>query len=162
MLSLVDLDLEAGSPKDCIVDNQEHVLPTKSSIFTDDKFEEECSKLFTVINFFRVCVDLRKLKFSFKSIIRYGVASSKSLVLCQNRVITENFAAPMQGLLGALWLYMVYAMIRTTIKHYNEEGFALLIVVQALLLVIVTPYFGIMAKILQDCEKKGSDPPDEE
>lgn len=57
MLSLVELDLEAGgSPEDCIIVDPEQVegcFPTKSSIFSDDELAE-CSKIFTVINFFRV------------------------------------------------------------------------------------------------------------
>ena len=57
-----------------------------------------------------------------------------------------------QGLLVALWVYMIYAMVQYARSHCHEEGWEIIVMVEFVIALGVTPYFGIAAQALDDAE----------
>ena len=57
-----------------------------------------------------------------------------------------------QGLLVALWVYMIYAMVQYARSHCHEEGWEIIVMVEFVIALGVTPYFGIAAQALDDTE----------
>ncbi|CAL4985401.1 unnamed protein product [Urochloa decumbens] len=60
----------------------------------------------------------------------------------------------LRGMLSALWVYMIYAMIRFAIDHSDEQGSELIIMFLVLIAVCVTPYCGIASQVLDDVEEQ--------
>lgn len=60
----------------------------------------------------------------------------------------------MQATLSALWVYMIYAMIRYGRNHYNEKYSEITILLLFLLFLMATSYFGIAAQALDDAESR--------
>ena len=67
--------------------------------------------------------------------------------------LSENLllAAP-QGVLVTLWVYMIYAMVQYARSHSHEEGWEIIVMVEFVIALGVTPYFGIAAQALDDAE----------
>ena len=57
-----------------------------------------------------------------------------------------------QGVLVALWVYMIYAMVQYARSHRHEEGWEIIVMVEFVIALGVTPYFGIAAQALDDAE----------
>ena len=51
-----------------------------------------------------------------------------------------------------LWVYMIYAMVQYARSHSHEEGWEIIVMIEFVIALGVTPYFGIAAQALDDAE----------
>ncbi|KAG2560695.1 hypothetical protein PVAP13_8KG099400 [Panicum virgatum] len=58
----------------------------------------------------------------------------------------------LRGVLVTLWVYMIYAMVQYERSHCHEEGWEIIVMVEFVIALGVTPYFGIAAQALDDAE----------